>query len=436
MYIPIKIKFIITTAFGILWAAFSLWFSQAWGAALSGVIGGFWAWTIILSIAIIPGFMNAFMVMALLIDKRPKRNEKLKRYPSISILIAGLNEEKSIFSTLQSIERQDYPGKIYVYAINDGSTDNTYKVMTSAMKKLNLNLTVVNISRNVGKARALSMVSKQVKTPYLVTLDADSYLYKDALRNIVQRLKTDPENTAAVAGSVLVRNSRNTFPAKVQEWDYFHGISAVKRIQSLYQGTMVAQGAFSIYDNRVLRKVGKWPHCVGEDIVLTWAILKEGYRVGYSEDAIVFTDAPETWKQFIRQRQRWSRGMIEAFKAHQTILTPTRYSSMFAWWNFLFPLIDFAFTLAFIPGVILALFGYYYIAGPMTLLVLPLAMLVNLLMYRIQKKMFKEQGLKVRQNFLGFLFYSLFYSVILQPACVVGYINEVFRGSVKNWGTK
>ena len=59
---------------------------------------------------------------------------------------------------------------------------------------------------------------------------------------------SDPPNTRAVAGAVLVRNSRKNLVTGVQEWDYFHGIAAIKRLQSLYQGTLVAQGAFSVYD--------------------------------------------------------------------------------------------------------------------------------------------------------------------------------------------
>jgi biofilm PGA synthesis N-glycosyltransferase PgaC len=97
---------------------------------------------------------------------------------------------------------------------------------------------------------------------------------------------------------------------------------------------------------------------------------------------------------------------------------------------------DVAFTLGFIPGVVLALMGYYWIAGWLTLLVMPLAMLLNFVMFRIQNKMFKDQGLKVRSNLSGFIFYSLFYSFILQPASVYGYAKELFNGTIKNWGTK
>ncbi|MEJ7806336.1 MAG: hypothetical protein WKG03_10510 [Telluria sp.] len=78
----------------------------------------------------------------------------------------------------------------------------------------------------------------------MVTVDADSYLYHDALQNIVQRYFEDPRNTRAVAGTVLVRNSRATWITKAQEWDYFHGISAIKRVQSLFQGTLGHRARF------------------------------------------------------------------------------------------------------------------------------------------------------------------------------------------------
>jgi len=63
----------------------------------------------------------------------------------------------------------------------------------------------------------------------------------------------------------------------------------------------------------------------------------------------------------------------------------------------------------------------------MTLIVLPLAMLINYVMYVVQVQMFHSQGLKVRRNFLGFLVYAFLYGAILQPACLVGYWMELLR---------
>jgi biofilm PGA synthesis N-glycosyltransferase PgaC len=127
--------------------------------------------------------------------------------------------------------------------------------------------------------------------------------------------------------------------------------------------------------------------------------------------------------------------MMEAFRRHPPILFAHRLSTLFVWWNVLFPWLDLAYTVFFLPGVILALFGVYWFAGPMTLVLLPMALVMNFLMFHIGAGMFARQGLRVRRNVRGFLIYALAYSAILQPACVWGYLSEVL-GLRKTWGTK
>ncbi len=431
-YIGVRAKFAISLVAAIAWAAFSYAVARVWLGELGLRIGTVPAYLAVFGIAIVPGFMNAFLVASLLLDRRPPVRTNVHDWPGISILVAAYNEQASIATTLASIAAQDYPGPLQVIVVDDGSTDGTARVLAAQSYPW---LEVLNMPRNSGKSHALNAGLVRVRHGLTITVDGDSYLYRDALRNLVGRYLSDPPNTRAVAGAVLVRNSRATLVTAAQEWDYFHGIAAIKRLQSLYQGTLVAQGAFSIYDTALLRELGGWPHTVGEDIVLTWAMLDRGWRVGFAENACVFTNAPETWRQFIRQRQRWSRGLIEAFKAHWRLLFRARMSTLFVWWNLLFPYLDLAFTFAFIPGLLLALVGIYWIAGPLTLLLLPLAGIVNLVMYRIQRGMFTAQGLKVRHNPKGFLFYALCYSFVLQPACVVGYAQELLNRS-KTWGTK
>ncbi|MFD1560280.1 glycosyltransferase [Paraburkholderia silviterrae] len=431
-YLPVKIKFALAVGFSLLWGVLSFYLARRWLADMGAVFGAVWAYLILFGIAILPGFMNAFMMSSLLMDRRPAFHPAAGPLPGISILVAAYNEEDNIAQTVESIAKQAYPGALQVIVVNDGSSDGTAAVLDGLEYPW---LEVLHLPQNMGKARALTEGLTHVHHSLTVTVDGDSYLYRRALENLVYRYLSDPPSTRAVAGAVLVRNSRTNLVTRIQEWDYFHGIAATKRIQSLYQGTLVAQGAFSVYDTGVLRQVGGWPHSVGEDIVLTWAILKSGYRVGFAENACLFTNAPTTWRQFIRQRQRWSRGLIEAFKAHWQLLFKPRMTTLFIWWNLLFPYMDLVYTFAFLPGLVLALFGIRWIAGPMTLLVLPMAMLINVLMYRIQNRMFTEQGLKVRRNRLGFVCYSLLYGLVLQPACVVGYAQEFVTRS-KRWGTK
>jgi biofilm PGA synthesis N-glycosyltransferase PgaC len=96
---------------------------------------------------------------------------------------------------------------------------------------------------------------------------------------------------------------------------------------------------------------------------------------------------------------------------------------------------DIAYTFGFIPGVILACFGKFWIVGPMTLALLPMAILLNWQMYLKGKAMFDEEHLQIRANLLGLLFYGIAYGFVLQPACVWGYISEICNLK-KSWGTK
>ena len=433
MYLTVKVKFILSLSFAFAWMGASVWLSLPWYRDLSDVIGIFFAYFFITFIAIVPGFMNAFVVIALLLDKRPPVLPE-QSYPPVTILVAAYNEANSIASTLRGIFLQDYAGSIQVIVINDGSTDDT-ALTVDGLRVGHPNLELIDLTQNGGKAAALNHGLSKCKTDIVITIDADSYILKDGVRNLVGRYLSDPINTKAVAGEILIRNSRDNWITKAQEWDYFLGIATIKRIQSLFQGTLVAQGAFSLYDTKTVLELGGWPEMVGEDIVLTWKILDAGHRVGHAEDALAFTDCPNTLRKFVHQRRRWSRGLIEAFKTNPKILFKPRLSTLYIWWNTLFPLMDIAYTLGLIPGLMLAFFGIYWIVGPMTLSLLPMAFLLNWQMYLKGRAMFRSENLKVRTNYLGFIFYVFAYGLILQPACVYGYFSELFNVR-KSWGTK
>ncbi len=432
-YVPIKSKFIVALIVSSLWAASSLYISYPWLNDLSQHLGLFCACYLIGYIAIIPGFINSFLIVGLLLDRRPIK-KTFHSLPEITILIAAYNESRSITHTIQSIYEQDYSGKINVIVINDGSSDDTHHQITHLLTN-HPTLSLINFKKNQGKANALNAGLKQCKTDLIISIDGDCWVRSDAIKNIVERYLSDPPETKAVAGSILVKNSRENWIASAQEWDYFLGIASIKRVQSLFQGTLVAQGAFSIYDRATLINLGGWPNCVGEDIVLTWNLLEQGHRVGHAEDACVFTNCPNSISQFIKQRQRWSRGMIEAFKLHPKLLFKTRLSLIYILFNSQFPLMDIAFTIGFIPGIILACFGKFWIVGPMTLALIPTGILLNYVMYTVGNKMFKSEGLYIRNNLKGFITYVFFYSLILQPACVYGYLSEIFKFK-KHWGTK
>lgn len=435
-YLPVRWKLLIALGIAVVWFGLSLVLGLPWYRELASAYGVLGASAIIFGIALIPGMANAFIIAGLLLDRRPSPSRPAV-LPPLSILIAAYNEAGSIRETLESLTRQRYEGDVQVLVIDDGSTDSTAAIVRAAEHDLpwprHFSLELLRMPRNGGKAAALTAGLDLARHDLVVTLDADTMVFRDALTRIVCNQLASPPGTAATAGTVLVRNSRRNLLTRLQEWDYFLGIAVVKRVQSLLQGTLVAQGAFSIYRRDVLLAVGGWPETVGEDIVLTWAILERGYRVGYAEDAFVFTNVPATLGAYFRQRKRWSRGLIEAFKRHPGMLRPRRMNTPFVYYNLMFPVLDMAYLFVFLPGVLAALFWQNYaIASLMTLTVLPLAILVNVLMYLKQLSIFRGNGLVVRRNLLGAIVFTLGYQALLAPPSLAGYLSEVL-GTKKKW---
>jgi len=427
-YLPVKGKFLFSTTIATLWVTISWYLAQSWISDLARVTGYSTAVLIIFFIALLPGFLNAHILSSVILD-RPPDLPQLTEYPPISLLIAAYNEAENIAETFRGIAAQDYPGAIEIIVVDDGSSDNTVGVIEA------LELAHVKIVRgnHGGKAMALNQGLAHVSHDILVCIDADTFLHPQALRRIVTRFLTDPQDTAAVAGCVLVKNSRASFMTRLQEWDYFTGIASAKRQQSLYQGTLVAQGAFSAFHSKVVKAHKGWPSVIGEDIVMTWALIKSGWRIGFEPSAIGFTSAPTTFIGFYRQRKRWARGMIEGLKQHgQLVWCSSRLAAFFVAIDFIIPFIDLFYAFVFLPGVLLAIFGHYYIVGPMTLLVMPLAFMIVWVMYKKQKAVFDALNLKIRQNFAGFVVYMLIYQAIMSPICVIGYVQELL-GTKKRW---
>ncbi|HQB53580.1 MAG TPA: glycosyltransferase family 2 protein [Bacteroidales bacterium] len=438
-YIPVKAKFSMALVFSLLWVLVSAYLAVPWYEDLSTHLFHPLPEIIILSLALIPGWAMSFMVFSLILDRRPQYADLPFDAPGITLLCAAYNEEDTITDTLNSLWLQKYPARLRIVVIDDGSKDRTAEKVREFIAQhqgSDKSFELIQHENNQGKAAALRTGLKTVDTEYVVTIDADSYLFEHAVENLVRNIVLGPENTAAVAGNVLVRNSRENLITKLQEWDYFHGIAVIKRVQSLFQGTLVAQGAFSVYRADAVRELGGWPPKIGEDIVLTWGLRNRGYRIGYAENAFCFTRVPETYKQFFRQRKRWARGLIEAFKSYPSSLTRLKMSSPFIWYNLFFPLVDGAYLVFFLPGIIAAVFFHYYlIVGMMTVLLLPLAIFANILFFCYQSRIFKTHGLKVRRNLLGLVVYLLAYQAMMAPATVAGYLSEMMN-LTKRWGTK
>jgi poly-beta-1,6-N-acetyl-D-glucosamine synthase len=430
-YLPLKLKLLFVAMVSLGWVGFSIWLAIPWIDQLGQSITVPLAAALIAGIAIIPGYLNAHLISSLLFDKAPRLRFDID-FPAITLIVACFNEEDVIEETLDYAATQDYPGEFRILVADDGSTDKTVE-LAELCAEIDPRISVKRFEHG-GKANTLNQALMEVETPLMATVDADTLLMPQALKRCVARLQLSPPTTVAAAGAVFVRNSRKNMLTSAQEWDYFLGIASIKRQQGLFQGTLVAQGAFSIYKTDAVKEVGGWPDRIGEDIVLTWAMMDKGAGVTYEKTAVAFTDAPETAKDFAKQRRRWARGMIEGLREFGPALIKGRrayaHSVMV---DYIFPYVDFVFSIAFPVGIVLALvWQNYAIVGPLTLLVLPLNMILSGIMFKLSRDSFEEVGLRVRKNKKGFFSYLLLYQFFMSPVSVVGYTQELFK-TKRNW---
>lgn len=431
-----RCKFIKTIMLSVMWLLFSIIISINWLKDLSEIFGLILSILIVSGIAYIPGYicMNLLYSLILIDSNRyisEYREILLNQFPPfvITVLIPAYNEEKTIYKTIESINNQDYKEKINVIVIDNNSTDLTTIKVYEAMQNLNIPIKLIHENKK-GKNYALNEGLKSVRTKHFITLDADTILHKSAIRFIVERMliRNLFYNVVAIAGSVLVNNDKESFMTRMQKYDYLLSITSIKRMQGLYHSTLVAQGAFSIYKTEEIKNLGGWNDCIGEDIVLTWKLLEKGFSVEFEPKAVSYTCVPKTLKGFIIQRARWARGMIEGFKHVFPFKQGSIYAKYLTSIDLMIPYIDICYILFFLPGIILAFMGYYHVVGLLTLLVIPITLLSNFIMYHIEKKeVLKPLNIHLKFHLWEYFVFVLIFQSLNSLSSIIGYIQELFN---------
>jgi biofilm PGA synthesis N-glycosyltransferase PgaC len=225
--------------------------------------------------------------------------------PSVCAIIAGHNEEEIIEATLRSVWGT-YPG-LEIVVVDDGSTDG----MAAAARRFardHAGVLVLSRPERGGKSSAMNWALRYTRAEVVVVIDADSDLGVNAVWEIVQPLR-DPR-VGAVAGAVVVRNPFESLATWMQAYEYLCTIF-VGRMQSAWLGVLgIVSGAFGAFRRSALDQVGGWDAGPPEDLDVTLAIRKCGYRVAFAPYAQCFTEAPASWWALIRQRLRWERSGV------------------------------------------------------------------------------------------------------------------------------
>jgi cellulose synthase/poly-beta-1,6-N-acetylglucosamine synthase-like glycosyltransferase len=174
-----------------------------------------------------------------------------------------------------------------------------------------------------GKSGALNTGILIAHGEIIITCDADSLIARGALTKIVSRFQ-DP-SVSAVAGNVKVLN-RTNLVTKCQALEYIVNENIYRRVFDIFGVVPVVPGPLASFRKKTLKEIGFYDRdTLTEDFDVTVKLLKTQRVVQALSDANVYTEAPTTWKDFIKQRTRWNRGTFQTIIKHRNVFGNPRF---------------------------------------------------------------------------------------------------------------
>lgn len=239
--------------------------------------------------------------------------------PTLTVIVPAYNEGKQVWETLQSLADSDYPeAKLQLLAIDDGSKDDTWHWMQEAKRILGDKVTIFQQPYNQGKRHALYRGFNLGTGDVFVTVDSDSVVKPNTLRNLVSPFVVD-ENCGAVAGNIRVLNNKKALLPKMLDVSFVLSFEFVRSAESSLNSVLCTPGALAAYRrDAVFACLPEWinqtfmgkPSDIGEDRAMTNMILKQGYKVLFQRNAYAYTNVPESYKGLYKMFIRWGRSNV------------------------------------------------------------------------------------------------------------------------------
>lgn len=237
-----------------------------------------------------------------------------------TVIVPAYNEGKQVWSTLMSLADSDFPeGKLQLLAIDDGSKDDTWYWMNEAKKVLGDRLAIFQQPVNKGKRQALFRGFKLGTGEVFVTVDSDSIVKKDTLRNLVSPFVTN-ERCGAVAGNIRVlNNEKKALLPKMLDVSFVLSFEFVRSAESRLNSVLCTPGALAAYRSKaVFAVLPEWinqtfmgkPSDIGEDRAMTNMILRQGYHTLFQRNAYAYTNVPEKYSGLYKMFIRWGRSNV------------------------------------------------------------------------------------------------------------------------------
>jgi len=261
-----------------------------------------------------PLFMAIFWITgAILFFVRRERHENqvpnLPVHPKVAILVPCHNEALCISDVIQHLDENNYPN-FEIIAINDGSSDATGKILEQLVEEIE-RLRVVTLTRNYGKAMALRAGAMASTSEFLMCIDADALLDRDALFWMMRHFLNGPR-VGAVTGNPRVSN-RSSLLARIQIGEFSAIIGMIKRAQRGIGRLFTVSGVNACYRRAAVHNVGYWsPETVTEDVDMSWKLQLAHWDIRFEPKALTWILVPETLMGLWRQRLRWAQGGYEA----------------------------------------------------------------------------------------------------------------------------
>jgi len=261
--------------------------------------------------------------------------------PRVSIIVPAYNEEVTIATSIKSLVEQTYEN-LEIIIMDDGSSDNTYKIAKKFEGIFKGKTIKVLTKKNGGKSRALNFAIERSSGELVMCVDADSKLEKDAVALMVRYFK-DSE-ISAVAGSVFVSNRVNVW-TKLQALEYIEGLNMVRNAQAFLKLVNIIPGPIGMFRKSAIEEVGGYAHdTFAEDCDLTLKLIEKHHKIDFEPDAVAHTEAPDELLNLLKQRYRWTRGILQAIQKHSHNLWSLKnFNFTFVLWYMLFEAIFWPF---------------------------------------------------------------------------------------------
>lgn len=266
-------------------------------------------------------FQVAFLIyiVYLFIKYKPIPSVADSDLPSCTIIVPAYNEGKLVYETLKSIAASDYPmDKLEVISIDDGSKDDTWYWINKANSDLGNTLKIYKQPVNKGKRHALYRGFIIGTSEVFITIDSDSVVEKDTIRNLVSPFAIN-KNCGAVAGNVKVLNKNQSIIPRMLDVSFVFSFEFIRAAQSSLGFVLCTPGALSAYRREaVLNCLNEWINqkfmgrfaTIGEDRAMTNLILKQGFDVKFQRNANVLTNTPTGFKNLHKMFTRWGRSNV------------------------------------------------------------------------------------------------------------------------------